>query len=101
VSWRATAQLYSGLTDPVWDVGDELAARWQTLAPREGDPPPPAPPLGYRGVALVAGDGTRIEAYGGAVTRDGRELRADPGRAFERALLASAPPGLLPDGILD
>jgi hypothetical protein len=96
VSWRATARLYSGRPNPEWDVDDELATRFDALPPLEGNPPPPAPPLGYRGVALVAGDGTLIEAWGGAVTRGGRELRADPGREFERAVLASAPPGAVP-----
>jgi hypothetical protein len=98
VTWRATALIYSGLRDPEWDVGPELAAMWDELPPLTGDAPE-APPLGYRGVALVAGGGARIDVYGGAAVRDRRELRADPGRELERAVLDSAPPGLVPEGI--
>jgi hypothetical protein len=91
--------LYSGRPDPEWEVGAHLAERWNDLPPLTGDPPAP-PPLGYRGVTLTGPQGERYEAYGGAVVRDRRERRADPGRAFERAVLDSAPPGLLPEGLV-
>jgi hypothetical protein len=97
--WRATAILYSGRPDPEWEVGPELARPLAELPPLEGEPPS-APPLGYRGVALISPGGARYEAYGGAVAFDHRERRADPGRRFERSVLESAPPGLLPDGLV-
>ena len=99
-AWRASALVYSGRPNPEWDVTGELSARWNELPELEGEPPAPAPPLGYRGVALTAPDGERIEAYGGTVTRGDGERRADPARGFERAVLASAPPGAVPDGLL-
>ncbi len=61
------------------------------------------PPLGYGGVSLKLEIGETWHAFGGTVVwtrRDGAgEVRADPERAFERALLASAPVGLLPPGL--
>ena len=99
MSWRATALLYSGRPDPAWEVGDELAPAWDELPPL-AEESSTAPPLGYRGVALTAPGGLRYEAYGGAVTLPGGERRADPARRLERAVLASAPPGLLPEGLL-
>lgn len=97
--WRATALLYSGRPNPEWEVSDDIAAIWDELPAHAGDPPPPAPPLGYRGVVLSGPGGARIEAHGGGATREGGEWRADPGRGFERAVLAAAPPGLVPDGL--
>src|SRR5262245_21749479 len=96
-SWTAEARVFSGRPDPSWPVpdalADDLTALWVTLEPWQG-PPPEAPQLGYRGVHLT--DSVLYEAYGGCVTCAG-DARRDEERAFERAILASAPPGVLPD----
>jgi hypothetical protein len=60
---------------------------------------PAAPVLGYRGCVLRAPDGREWRVAGGTVTApagEDAEMRADPGRRFERLVLASAPPGTLP-----
>lgn len=95
--WTARALVFSGRPDPLWTVDDravaELVAAWSALTAARG--PATAPPLGYRGVVLRAPDGRTWSAFGGTVTA-GAEVREDPGRAFERRLLDTAPPGLLP-----
>lgn len=104
--WTAQALVFSGRPDPLWTVDGhavaELLAAWPSLTERPAPAAPP--PLGYRGVVLRAPDGRTWSAFGGAVTaRSGEdagtvhgEVRDDPGRAFERRLLATAPPGVLP-----
>jgi hypothetical protein len=67
-----------------------------------GAPAPEPPPLGYRGCFAAGPDGRRWVAYRGAVTmRSGQEQesRADPGRAFERFIVESAPAGALPEHV--
>ena len=97
--WTAGASVFAGRRDPVWDLpaadAGRLEALWRALEPLEGDPPDP-PALGYRGCFAVAPAGEqRFDAYGGAVRRSApagaSEARADPGRAFERFVLSSAP----------
>ncbi len=102
--WTATASIYSGRPDPEWavdaDVARRLASAWERLSiVRERSDPPP---LGYRGCTLSAPDGRRWHAYGGIVVlRAGglREAREDVDRAFEKALLATAPTGVLPPNL--
>jgi hypothetical protein len=97
---------YSGRRDPVWQVSDEqltaLDQIWQGLAP--GEPTwTPAPPLGYRGVWLRCRPGRETTGYLGKVRRvegNAAEVREDPGRRFEQALLATAPADLVPPAIL-
>ena len=102
----ATARmlLFSGRPDPEWPVADDHVTRlgdiWATLtpiAPRSA----PAPKLGYRGVELHVDDGVSYLAVAGHVTKSragASETRGDAGRVFERALIASAPPGTVPPG---
>ena len=99
--WSATAELFSGRLDPVWPVSvaaaAELSSVWERLDPT--DLVAVAPPLGYRGCVLRAPDGRTWRAFGGVVefTHRGQvESRTDDGRAFERRLLNTAPPGLVP-----
>src|SRR5215203_1307308 len=100
--WTARALLFSGRPDPTWPVpksaATEVHALWAALDPWSGAPSA-APPLGYRGCILRAPDGREWMAFGGAVTLTTPEevdVRSDPERAFERRLLDSAPPNLLP-----
>ena len=97
--WTAHARVYSGRPDPTWKVpaqtGEAVASSWVALPAWDG-PPPPTPLLGYRGIALRAPDGRTWTAFGRVVSHDGA-AREDAERAIERALIASAPPGLLPD----
>jgi hypothetical protein len=97
--WTAGASVFAGRRDPVWDLpaaeAGRLEALWHALEPLAGDPPNP-PPLGYRGCFAIAPAGAaRFDAYGGAVRRatgaGESEVVADPGRAFERFVLNSAP----------
>jgi hypothetical protein len=98
----ASARIYSGRPDPVWDVDEDnardLESLWVSLQAHSGDLPV-APGLGYRGCKLCCGPGLEYVAYGGVVVRQegpNPEFREDEGRGFERRLLATAPEGLLP-----
>ena len=100
--WVAGAGLFSGRRDPVWSVTPSFARKlvhlWTAL-PATGEAMPDAPPLGYRGCFLRSPDGAEWRAYRGVVesrSDAGREVRLDRERAFERQLVGSAPPGLLP-----
>lgn len=100
--WIVGVRVFSGRPDPTWEpnpgVVAALLATWEQLEPAHGVPPAP-PPLGYGGSFLRDPDGREWSAYAGMVTLrdDSRSVwRGDPDRQFERALLASAPPGLLP-----
>jgi hypothetical protein len=97
--------IFSGRRDPIWPLApgyaERLFAVWHALAPLSGRLPQP-PSLGYRGcfVEDSSGGGRRWEAYAGAV-RCGAELRSDPPRQFERLVINSAPPGILPAKIAE
>jgi hypothetical protein len=102
-AWSATASIYSGRPDPEWtvpaDVAGRLASAWDRLSdvPERRQAEPPG--LGYRGCTLTAPDGRRWHAYGGVVVlRAGalHQAREDVDRAFEKALLATAPAGAIP-----
>jgi len=65
--------------------------------------PAPRSALGYRGVWLRSSDQHRWIAYDGVVVDEGvtgtehmTSTRRDDARVFERVVLATAPPGLLP-----
>jgi hypothetical protein len=102
--WTAHALVFSGRRDPQWTVdagtAAELTAVWGRLA-RQQAPAAVPPSLGYRGVVLRAPDGRVWSAFGGTVTLEPGDARHDPGREFERRLLAGAPPGALPPVDLD
>ena len=96
------ALIYSGRPDPEWAIGasQALALRrlWAKL-PRSSAARPAPAALGYRGAVMRCANAEWV-AYGAAVTRTSPgghvEQRGDAGRQFERALLATAPEGLLP-----
>jgi hypothetical protein len=100
--WRAGAFVFSGRPDPTWPVTDETAVHleriWASLDALEGEAPKP-PSLGYRGCFVQDQTGRLWTAFGGAVilTESGSSSsRRDEAQAFERSLLASAPPGSVP-----
>jgi hypothetical protein len=100
--WTAGASVFSGRPDPVWEVKPALGVRleriWCGLESAETEPPP-LPSLGYRGCFLKGPRGQEWFAFAGVVMlRSPRrpDSRRDPAKKFERALLASAPAGLLP-----
>ena len=104
--WTASAQVFSGRPDPAWPVpravAEELVSLWEAMTPWSGPPPEP-PQLGYRGASLADGR-RRWVAYRGRVTLTDEASgtsRRDEGRAFERRLVETAPPGLLPEWALD
>lgn len=93
--------LYSGRRDPEWtvpaDAADALTTALEGLPElAEGEQAPSR--LGYRGAWLRTDDGSRVVVFNGLVTTPGGRFRADPDRAFERAILDTAPPGVLPMG---
>ena len=103
--WTAGALLYSGRRDPLWAVPARLAkqlmAIWDAAESVAGRPPD-APGLGFRGVFLRDPGNREWRAFRGFITLAagrGTESRRDPDRKFERAVLAAAPPGLLPPGV--
>ncbi len=106
-NWIAGASVYSGRPDPTWPVDAGAAARlvrqWEAL-PVTSDARKAAPALGYRGCFLRDAAGHEWRAFRGIAEtdRDGRrDVRQDADRTFERALLATAPAGLLPPHIAD
>lgn len=104
-AWSAGARLYSGRVDPSWSV-DAARARaavvlFRTLAPSTRVHPAGGG-VGYRGCWLRAPDGTSwVAANGLAAERAAGhdEVREDGERAFENAILATAPEGVLPPGV--
>ncbi|HEV2027109.1 MAG TPA: hypothetical protein VGS16_01090 [Candidatus Dormibacteraeota bacterium] len=96
--WIGGVLVYSGRRDPTWPVPAELGHRleqlWEGLPPWSGRRPQP-PPLGFRGWTLTAPDGRVWTAFRQlvALAIDGRR---DAEREFERSLIASAPPGIVP-----
>jgi hypothetical protein len=101
----ATVSVYSGRPDPEWPLSARQAERlrraWDRLKVELAEPPS-TPVLGYRGIAMRCASGSEWRAYRGFVTYtsgDAVERRNDDGRRFERALLATAPGGVLPSGI--
>ena len=104
--WAAGASIFSGRRDPEWEVaperGAELAKALAELPPAAGQEMR-APPLGYRGVWLREPSGRAWRVYGGVATAAGAgapEHRLDAGRALERRILATAPGGALPAGLV-
>ena len=95
--WIAGAYVFSGRPDPTWpvppNIGEALLAIWDLLPTVDAPPEPPA--LGYRGAFVRDPHGQMWTAYHGVVTLAGKTRRDDEHR-FERAVLASAPPGMLP-----
>lgn len=105
-SFSAGARLFSGRADPSWTVdaatARALLALWQTLPGLDQWAEPPAA-LGYRGCWLRAPTGTRWLSYDGvALQEEGTRMvaRRDERRAFERAILRTAPTGALPPELI-
>lgn len=105
-TYTAGVSIFSGRPDPSWSLDEEAGSKLQqlfgALEKHEG-PAVSAPPLGYRGVFLRDNAGHEWFAYREIVTlkeANRSELRKDRGRQFERALVASAPEGLIPPALL-
>jgi hypothetical protein len=106
VQWIGGALVFSGRPDPTWPVlaqaASELESLWSGLPPAAVNLPVP-PGLGYRGAFLRDTSGREWLAYGGVVTLKAKKAlqsRHDPTRQFEKTLLATAPPGLLPAEVI-
>ena len=104
--WSAGARLYAGRVDPSWRVpaarARTLLALWSSLPPSDRAHPGRGG-VGYRGCWLRAPDGSSwVVADGLAAERSSAssQVRRDAQRAFERALLETAPEGLLPDDLV-
>lgn len=98
-------QIYSGRPNPVWDVpvetGIALENIWELLAPYTGVSHKHTR-LGYSGCKMLVENGIEFLAFNGIVTRyqSGKvELRADQNRTFEKTILNTAPPGIIPDDL--
>jgi hypothetical protein len=92
--WIAGAKMFSGRPDPIWTISYQTAGKllrlWDRLTPHRGPKLTP-PGLGYRGCFLQERHlDRRWEAYEGVVSL-GAEIRSDPHRSFESALLNTAP----------
>jgi hypothetical protein len=100
-TWTAGVLLYSGRRDPEWSIPDATTAGLQValdgLPELAGASQAPSR-LGYRGAWVRTDDGRRVVAFNGRVTGQNGRSRADPERAFERAILETAPAGVLPVG---
>ncbi len=100
-----TVQVFSGRPDPEWPLSArqeaDLQHAWSRLEVKHARPPSP-PALGYRGTTMRCPSGDEWHAFRGIVTHiaDGWvQWRADEGRQFEKALLATAPSGAVPEHI--
>ena len=98
--WRASALIFSGRSNPEWAISDaiasDLVSLWSALPATRAQEM--APGLGYHGCALLDAR-RRWQAFDGvAVMWSGAssETRSDRARAFERAILATAPAGTIP-----
>jgi hypothetical protein len=107
--WTAGASLFSGRPDPVWPLDVAAAERlldiWRGLARSDDVTGSDASTLAYRGSYLSNGRGERW-IVGDARARHEvasmtKDARADDDRHFERAILATAPPGTIPAGLID
>lgn len=100
---HVTLHIFSGRSDPTWDLdamqAAELIALLNVLEPGEARPEPNR--LGYRGFLVegLEGDGTTLAAYSGIARRSPSavEALADPDRTIERWLLASGEDTLGPE----
>jgi len=103
--WTAGARLYAGRPDPTWSVDATSARALRALGERLPSIerwPSQRASIGYRGCWLRAPEGARWVAYDGVVVAESDSAtigRRDAERAFERAVLQSAPAGLLPPGL--
>ena len=102
---KATAYLFSGRPDPVWSVSEnnvnKLETLWERLAQcADSQDTNSVPLLGYRGCSVHSKGGAEFTVYNGIATgriRAEIEHRYDTSRTFERAILQTAPVGLLPE----
>jgi hypothetical protein len=100
--WIGEARVFSGRPDPTWEIAPEVVGElqelWESLEPCSG-PLPQSPIIGYRGCILKAVGYREFFAYGGIVTLRafGTVLcRRDEQNQFEKKLLSSAPPDMIP-----
>lgn len=104
--YSAGVSVFSGRPDPTWSLSEEIGTKLQQLyeaMESYEEPAPSAPPLGYRGAFLRDDAGHEWSAYHGVVTLtepNHTEARRDSGRQFERAIIDSAPQGLIPPPLL-
>ena len=104
--YTAGVSVFSGRPDPTWSIGEDVGGKleqlFETLESYDG-PAISAPPLGYRGAFLRDDSGHQWLAYREIVTLtepNRSEVRRDKGRQFERAIVDSAPQGLIPPALL-
>ena len=102
----AGVSIFSGRPDPTWpldaETRSELQRLFDSLEKYEGTNVS-APTLGYRGAFLRDNAGHEWFAYRevvGLKEPNRSETRKDAGRQFERAIVASAPQGLIPPALL-
>jgi hypothetical protein len=100
------AVVFSGRKNPTWtvdaSVGRQLEKIWSTLE-ATGEPLPQTSALGYQGCRLRHIGGGCWLAFQGRVERESggiKETRVDSRREFEKLLLSTAPPGLVPASFL-
>jgi hypothetical protein len=105
--WSAGALLFSGRPDPIWPLDESVALPlvrlFDALSPSTAAKAA-VTGLGYRGCFLRDSLGHEWRAFRGIVESDrggGREVRSDEKRAFEKAILATAPSGTLPVHLID
>lgn len=99
--------LFSGRSDPVWTLSPvqarNLVEIWGAL-PVTQEAISVVPRLGYTGCFVSDRAGRVWRARGGIVSlsvENQEDLRTDPNRRFERAVLATAAPEMLPPGLAD
>ena len=104
--WIAGVFIFSGRPDPTWPVNNKLIKQlekiWNSLEPLTDKYPSPST-LGYRGCFVRNNVDREWFAYDKIVIfkRNGSsEPRLDKQSAFEKLVLSSAPPGLLPSYLL-
>jgi hypothetical protein len=105
-TYTAGVSIFSGRPDPTWPLDAETRSKLQQLfdsLEKYDEIKVSAPTLGYRGAFLRDNAGHAWFAYREVVTLtepNRSEARKDAGRQFERAIVASAPQGLIPPALL-
>ena len=106
--WIAGAFVFSGRTNPSWRLDEPRAAElmriWDELRPADAARAnhDADRPVGYDGCYATNSAGDRWIARDAHVSQHAgtsSKHRDDPQRRFERALLRSAPEGLLPPNL--
>lgn len=104
MNFEVVLDVFSGRSNPVWDLSgklaEELVKRLRRLPPAGRGKTPSPPDLGYRGLRLTQKGPAQEEAWlapyevFGGFARHGDSVFLDDSRSLERWLLSAGGPGV-------